>query len=491
VDAPGTAAMLSRGTVSTPLDSTIDAATQSQQKMIQGLVAQPGGGAGLGLEQRYLQEAEARRAKGDAERAQFDKDNPLPKAAKLEPWTQKLPEPDPAKSFGSWASVFGVLAGSLSRQPLTAALNASGMAMQAMRANDIKAYEDAKQTWKDNLDITLKNSEQEYKAYEAAFKKRQSNWAEGDADFRTAAAAAHNVAAAQHASEESRWGHVTALGNAIKGLRDSRDAMEARAQLDAVVMERVPAILQAKGIAQGSATPQQVQAAQFQIRQDIKIEEARREAVAKHVAAEKPIAVLVDGKSTYLTPAQITAAVANGNIVAPASSAAKGPRSLTEKQRADYEIQYAETQNSLNEIDDLVARVEKYGTGLLSSAIKPLESAYEAATGGMPERARLEQDLQRLQSSMHTRLKSQFESGAVGLQVGQNTQLTLAALQTLRNKIAAKDASLAESLGISVPLPPTPASLAPPATQSAQSLAPASIGGGATPWSTDPIKGGK
>ena len=283
VDARGAAATLSRGTLDTPLDKTLDVAMQGYKKMTEDLVARPGGGAGIGLEQRYLQEAEGRRAQGASERAQFDKDNPLPKAAKLEQWTQKLPEPDPAKSFGSWASVLGVLAGSLSRQPLTAALNASGMAMQAMRANDIKAYEDAKQTWKDNIDITLKNSEQEYKAYDAAFKKRQSNWAEGDADFRTAAAAAHNVAAMQHASEESRWGHVTALGNALKGLRETRDMMTAQDQLDAAVMARVPRILQAAGIDQGKATPQQVQAAQFRAREDIKVEEVRREAEAKNV----------------------------------------------------------------------------------------------------------------------------------------------------------------------------------------------------------------
>jgi hypothetical protein len=96
----------------------------------------------------------------------------------LEEFKGKMPEPDPVKAFGSWASVAGVLLGALTRRPLTAALNASAEAMKASRANDVAAYQDAKDTWEKNMKEVTENAKLQAEAYKMNFDKNRDNWVE-------------------------------------------------------------------------------------------------------------------------------------------------------------------------------------------------------------------------------------------------------------------------------------------------------------------------
>jgi len=178
VDAPGTENKLT-GTVKSPLDADIAKTTAAPKPP----TAPP---AALAIDDLMKQESEL----SGAYRKNLEKKNAELEALKpnLQPFSQKMPEVDPARAFGSWASVLGVLAGSLTRQPLTAALNASGMAMQAIRANDIKGYEDAKQTWKENTDLAIKNAEWSYKQYQAGLDLMKTNYDAGAAHIKTTAA---------------------------------------------------------------------------------------------------------------------------------------------------------------------------------------------------------------------------------------------------------------------------------------------------------------
>ena len=125
----------------------------------------------------------------------FHRENPLPKQPDMTPFTQKMPEADPMRQFGSLASGLAILAGSLTRTPLTTALNASAEAMKAIRTGDLMAYQDAKDRWKENTDLAIKNAEWAQKGYDNAFALMKEKHAEGWAALKTVAALDGNVAA--------------------------------------------------------------------------------------------------------------------------------------------------------------------------------------------------------------------------------------------------------------------------------------------------------
>lgn len=112
----------------------------------------------------------------------------------LEEFKGKMPEPDPIKAFGSWASVAGVLLGALTRRPLTAALNASAEAMKASRANDVAAYQDAKDTWEKNMKEVTENARLQADAYKMNFEKNRGNWVDTMAGITTLNAMYHTRA---------------------------------------------------------------------------------------------------------------------------------------------------------------------------------------------------------------------------------------------------------------------------------------------------------
>jgi hypothetical protein len=117
-----------------------------------------------------------------------------PETPDLKKFDQPFPEPDPIKSFGSWASALGILAGALTRQPLTSALNASAAAMKAIRATDLDRYAEAKAAWKENIDLAIKHSDLEWKAYNAAFDKIKEGYGPAWAALKEASATYGNVA---------------------------------------------------------------------------------------------------------------------------------------------------------------------------------------------------------------------------------------------------------------------------------------------------------
>lgn len=124
----------------------------------------------------------------------FEQQHPFPHPD-IKPWTEKPPENNPMQRFGSWASVVGILAGALTKTPLTSSLNASAAAMNAFRKNDMDAYEEAKTAWKENTDIAIKNAEWETKGYQNAFELMKTDQALGQAAAQTIAATAENHAA--------------------------------------------------------------------------------------------------------------------------------------------------------------------------------------------------------------------------------------------------------------------------------------------------------
>ena len=174
VNAQDTDRKLTRGTVTAPIERDVASASAAKPQpaalAVNDLIKQ-----GNDLYSKF--QAGLEKAKAD-----------MPSGPNLQPWNQKMPEADPARAFGSWASVLGILAGALTRQPLTAALNASGQAMKAIRSNDIAAYEDAKQTWKENTDIAIKNAEWSYKQYQAGLDLMKTDYDAGAAHIKTTAA---------------------------------------------------------------------------------------------------------------------------------------------------------------------------------------------------------------------------------------------------------------------------------------------------------------
>ena len=76
-------------------------------------------------------------------------------------WRKKVMSPpvekpiDAFANFGSAATVLGLLAGLLSRQHLTAGLNAAGVAMRAINENNHEAFEKSYQTWQTQTQLGL------------------------------------------------------------------------------------------------------------------------------------------------------------------------------------------------------------------------------------------------------------------------------------------------------------------------------------------------
>ena len=121
--------------------------------------------------------------------------NPYPNP-NIKPFTEKPPVADPVKEFGSWASALGILAGMLTKTPITSSLRASAAAMTAMRQNDLDRYEMHRQLWKDNTDAAIKSAEWEEKGYRNALDLMKDNTANGYAAWMAHAAAAGSQAAA-------------------------------------------------------------------------------------------------------------------------------------------------------------------------------------------------------------------------------------------------------------------------------------------------------
>lgn len=74
----------------------------------------------------------------------------------------------PVQAFGSVGSVFAMLASAFTRRPMTNALNAGATALDAIKAGDRQAYEDAHTAWKDNVDLAVKRFNMEHTEFQDA-----------------------------------------------------------------------------------------------------------------------------------------------------------------------------------------------------------------------------------------------------------------------------------------------------------------------------------
>jgi hypothetical protein len=98
-----------------------------------------------------------------------------------EKWTKKAPEPDPVQAFGSAASMFAIAASAFTHTPITNALNGAAAAMNALHANDQKAYEDAYNTWKENTKLAMDRHSAMTEDYKAAMDLMKTDASTGSA----------------------------------------------------------------------------------------------------------------------------------------------------------------------------------------------------------------------------------------------------------------------------------------------------------------------
>lgn len=99
----------------------------------------------------------------------------------VQPWTQKRPENDPIRTFGSLGSIFAQIASAFTNQPMNNALEGSAAAMNAMRQGDLAAYQDAHQTWKDNTSLALRRHEVQRQDYQDALDLMKTDLSSGQA----------------------------------------------------------------------------------------------------------------------------------------------------------------------------------------------------------------------------------------------------------------------------------------------------------------------
>lgn len=93
-------------------------------------------------------------------------------AEKLKPWDADAEaakrRTDPIEAFGSFGSVFGILASAFTHAPMENALNASAAAMNAIKEGDNKAYDRAAKAWENNLKMTMDRHKIQHDAYQDA-----------------------------------------------------------------------------------------------------------------------------------------------------------------------------------------------------------------------------------------------------------------------------------------------------------------------------------
>lgn len=72
---------------------------------------------------------------------------------------------DPIEAFGSFGSVFGILASAFTHAPMENAMNASAAAMNAIKAGDEAGYDKAYKAWQDNTKVALERHQMEHQAF--------------------------------------------------------------------------------------------------------------------------------------------------------------------------------------------------------------------------------------------------------------------------------------------------------------------------------------
>lgn len=133
----------------------------------------------------YEEEAKAIRQGRDEEQRLFSQ---IPAYNPPPPPDQRQYQTDPIRSFGSAASVFGILASGLTHQPLVNSLNAAAAAINARRANDDDAYKTAYQAWRDNVSILRDRHNTAMEEWRAIQDRNKNDIASFEAEARVHAA---------------------------------------------------------------------------------------------------------------------------------------------------------------------------------------------------------------------------------------------------------------------------------------------------------------
>lgn len=95
---------------------------------------------------------------------------------------------DPIAAFGSFASVFGILASTFTHAPFESALNASAAAMNAIKAGDKEGFERERKAWEDNTKLALDKHKIQHEQYTDAITLLKTNMEAGEAKMRVLAA---------------------------------------------------------------------------------------------------------------------------------------------------------------------------------------------------------------------------------------------------------------------------------------------------------------
>src|SRR5262245_51739784 len=90
-------------------------------------------------------------------------------ASRLQPWNAEQEwdriRTAPFEAFGSFASVFGIIASAFTRAPMENALNASAAAMTSIHKGDMESYERNFASWKTNMELVQKRFQMQNTLY--------------------------------------------------------------------------------------------------------------------------------------------------------------------------------------------------------------------------------------------------------------------------------------------------------------------------------------
>lgn len=380
------------GSMDTPLDTSVRSAQERRVAAEKDQASLP-------------EKADKLAAQQKSEMDKFRKEHVYPHP-EVEPWKGKMPENDPVSSFGSIASALGILVSAATKTPLASALNASAAAMTAIRSNDLAKYQEAKDAWKTNTELALKNAEWEAKGYQNALDLMKTNWDEGWAAFKTHATATGNVAVAamEDVGQAEQYtlgmGRLHAeLARLQPELAAAADTAEQRIQLNSYIIDRAKQMHPNFDQLQ----PDQKRALLGKARLDVEAEQAT--ATRKLGAREESI----KARMARTGEAYDQASVAFDEEVSKARTEgrhAAGGAPLSEEKRNGYS-------SEIEKMEHIKAAVQALGTGYLKMGVKePLETliARLPFTEGTTPLRNLKNDLKTLAADQRSKFKSEFSS---------------------------------------------------------------------------------
>lgn len=365
-------------------------------------------------------------AEGERQKQDWQKLGPPPKAPDLKPWTEKPPEVDPARSFGSVASLVGILFSAFTRTPMTSALNASAAAMRAQRTADLDAYQKAHQAWKDNTELAMKNAEWELRGYEVGMRQLEVNHNEGWAAIRTMAAQTQNKAVMAMADA----GNALQFGRTIDSMRiahqkAAEDTARFGIELEGHELDVAEAPTTWEDWRKKNLSSPLAGLSWQQLR-----DRAKEGDPASRQMLGAMTALSGQNRAEKMKAEELRQALE-------LRRAEKANAPLPPATRLKYNTAIGEDRAAIGRLDSLIQRVDDLGTGFF--AHKEAEIGRFAASHGLhanPEHANLEDDLKSTGSQLGSvRLKSLYDSMMVGLDPSLGKNEVLNRLTSIRAKI--------------------------------------------------------